>query len=485
MGNRGHRLRGLIGLRGTVSAVLERIEDRRNNRVLLTTGTRLGPYEIQAPLGAGGMGEVYRARDTRLDRTVAVKVLPSQVAADRDLLHRFECEAQAVSSLNHPNICTLHDVGQQHDIHFLVMELLEGKTLAQRLARGPLPIAEMIQAALGILSALEALHRRGLVHRDLKPANLFLTPHGLKLLDFGLARPIREKVGEAVTKMTLPGTLVGTPQYMSPESLTGQTVDARTDLFAVGAILYEMLAGKPPFAGDSIGQVVHAITHETPPMLSGSRAIVAVDRVIHRALAKSPEDRYQTAEATAQDLRQALRVASDPGEVPTAQPMTRLIVLPFRVLRPDPDTDFLSFSLSDAITASLSGLDSLVVRSSLAASRFSSEAPDLKAIAEQTDVDIVLVETLLRAGQQLRVSCQLLEAPAGTVLWCAQRPGRSGRHLSASGRFCTSHRRLAVAAADYPGARAAEARPVPALRRRGPTLRTRLGPPWTDVLCHW
>ena len=363
------------------------------------------------------MGEVYRATDTRLDRTVAIKVLPGHVANDPDLRQRFEREARAASSLNHPHICTLYDIGRQDSLDFLVMEYLEGETLADRLAREPFPLGDAVQAGLAILGALEALHRHGLLHRDLKPSNLFLTPHGVKLLDFGLARPIRPDLAPTGAKLTLPGKMVGTPQYMAPEALTGQPVDARADLFAAGALLYEMLTAKPPFMGQAIAQVIHAITHENPPVLSGSAAIAAVDRVIHRALAKKPDDRYQTAEAMAHDLRQTLLVPSGSGEPLQARSMTRLIVLPFRVLRPDPDTDFLAFSLSDAITASLSGLQSLVVRSSLAASRFSSEAPDLKAMAEQVEVDIVLVGTLIRAGDRLRVSSQLLEARAGTVLW--------------------------------------------------------------------
>ena len=394
-----------------------RYNSSRNRALSLNPGTRLGPYEIHSHLGTGGMGEVYRATDTRLDRTVAIKVLPGHVANDPDLRQRFEREARAASSLNHPHICTLYDIGRQDSLDFLVMEHLEGETFADRLAREPFPLGEAVQAALAILGALEALHRHGLVHRDIKLSNLFLTPHGVKLLDFGLARPTRPDLAPTGTKLTLPGKMVGTPQYMAPEALTGQPVDARADLFAAGALLYEMLTAKPPFMGEAIAQVIHAITHENPPVLSGSAAIAAVDRVIHRALAKKPEDRYQTAEAMAHDLRQTLLVPSDSGEALQARPMTRLIVLPFRVLRPDPDTDFLAFSLSDAITASLSGLQSLVVRSSLAASRFSSEAPDLKAMAEQVEVDIVLVGTLIRAGDQLRVSSQLLEARAGTVLW--------------------------------------------------------------------
>ena len=392
------------------------------------------------------MGEVYKALDTRLDRTVAIKVLPAHVASDPDLKRRFEREAKTISSLNHPHICTLYDIGhappsgvergdptseaasrgagvpasEEAGIDFLVMEYLEGETLEERLRRGALRLGDAVQHALAILSTLEAVHRRGLMHRDLKPANLFLTAHGLKLLDFGLARPIEPALTATTAKITLAGTVLGTPQYLAPESLYGQPVDARADLFAVGTLLYEMLTGHPPFKADSLAQLVHAVVHERPPALAGSGAIAAVDRVIHRAMAKRPDDRYPSADAMSQDLRGVLARSTDTGETPTARPVTRLIALPLRVLRPDSETDFLAFSLPDAIATSLSGLDSLVVRSSFVAAKFSVEAPDLAEIAAQADVDIVLVGTLLRAGQGLRVSLQLLEAPGGTVLWSQQ-----------------------------------------------------------------
>ena len=386
----------------------------------LRSGTSLGPYEIEAPLGAGGMGEVYRARDPRLDRTVAIKVLPEHVARTPELRQRFEREARSIAALNHPHICTLHDIGREGETDFLVMEFLEGETLKDRLARGPLPVKEAIELASVILSTLEVVHGRGLIHRDLKPANLFLTAHGVKLLDFGLARPLDVAASDTMAEVTQPGTVLGTPQYLAPEGLSDRPVDGRADLYAVGAVLYEMLAGQPPFRGDSLAALVHAVTHERPPALTGSAAIGAVDRVIHKAMAKRPDDRYASAGAMREELRGVLTHTSDSGESAVARPVTRLIVLPLRVLRPDPETDFLAFSLPDAIAGSLSGLDSLVVRSSVVAARFSVEAPDLVAIAEQADVDIVLVGTLLRAGSGLRISLQLLTAPDGTVLWSEQ-----------------------------------------------------------------
>ncbi len=373
------------------------------------------------------MGEVYKARDTRLERTVALKVLPEHVASDPALKQRFEREARTVAALNHPHICTLHDIGSQDPstgggeaVDYLVMEHLEGETLADRLARGPLPLGDAVQHALVILSALEAVHRHGLLHRDLKPANLMLTPNGLKLLDFGVARWLTPALSETTAQLTQAGSVVGTPQYLAPEALLGQDVDTRADLFAVGALLYEMLTGKPAFTGDSLAAVVHAVTHDRPPALTGSAAIASVDRIIHRALAKRPDDRYPAADAMSQDLRNVLARSPESGETPQVRSVTRLIVLPLRVLRPDAETDFLAFSLPDAIASSLSALDSLVVRSSIVAAKFSAEAPDLEQIAVQADVDVVLVGSLLRAGQGLRVTLQLLEAPGGTVLWSHQ-----------------------------------------------------------------
>ena len=250
---------------------------------------------------------------------------------------------------------------------------------------------------------------------------------------------------------------MGTPAYMAPEQVLEQTVDARADLFAAGSLLFEMLCGHPPFTGDSVVRVLHAITAEQPPALGGSSAIVAVDRVIHRALSKNREDRYQTADAMAQDLRAALLVA-DSGITPTARPMTRLIVLPFRILRSDPETDFLAFSLPDAITGSLSGLESLIVRSSIVASRFTGEAQDLRTIADEADVDIVLTGTLLRAGDELRVTTQLVEAPAGTLVWSQTSQLPLGDLFKLQDDLAVSHRRVALAAADDAGAADVEAR---------------------------
>jgi eukaryotic-like serine/threonine-protein kinase len=377
------------------------------------TPKAIGHYAITGTLGEGGMGIVYAARDERLNRPVAIKMI-RRATAGPDAAERLRREARAAAAVNHPNICQLYDIGEQDGDLFIAMEYLEGESLASRLARGPVPLGESVQITLGALSALDALHAAGLIHRDLKPSNIFLTPHGVKLLDFGLARPVLD---DAETRLTMPGTMFGTPQYMPPEQVLGQAVDARADLFAAGAILYEALTGRPPFAGASVPAVAHAIVYDHPPALGGSPAIAAVDRVIHKALAKRPHDRYPSAAAMADDLRAAALVADTGSGSHPIRPMTRLIVLPFRVLRADPEIDFLAFSLSDALTMSLSGLESLVVRSSLAASTLGGEAPDLEAIAAKADVDAVLTGTLLRAGDQLRVTTQLADVPSGTVLW--------------------------------------------------------------------
>jgi len=275
-----------------------------------------------------------------------------------------------------------------------------------------------------VLAALDALHRRGFVHRDLKPSNIFLTPFGVKLLDFGLARPLL--LDDDESRLTLPGTIIGSPRYLSPDQLMGEAADHRADLFAVGAVLYEMLTGKPAFDGQTIAKVVHAVVNEHPPALDGPSAVVAIDRVIHKALAKRPPDRYGTARAMADELRTAMLLV-DSGGTTVAAPrsVTRLIVLPFRMLRADPETDFLSFSLADALSTSLSGLESLVVRSSLTASAFATDPIDLEALAK-ADVDVVLTGTILRGGDELRVTAQLADVPGGTVRWSQSMPARLG-----------------------------------------------------------
>src|SRR5262249_29468160 len=246
----------------------------------LAPGTHLGPYEIMTPLGAGGMGEVYRARDTRLERSVAIKILPEQLSKDPTRKQRFEREAKTISSLNHPHICTLYDVGSQDGIDYLVMECVEGETLAKRLEKGPLPLEQVLKYGAQIADALDKAHRSGVVHRDLKPGNIMLTPTGAKLLDFGLAKQAAPVLADATltaatprSPMTEEGTIVGTFQYMSPEQIGGNEVDGRSDIFSLGAVLYEMVTGKRAFEGKSQLSVASAILEKEPEPITSTKPL--------------------------------------------------------------------------------------------------------------------------------------------------------------------------------------------------------------------
>jgi serine/threonine protein kinase len=295
----------------------------------LTSGTKLGPYEILSPIGAGGMGEVYRAKDTRLDRTVAIKVLPSHLSSNPELKQRMEREAKAISALQHANICTLHDIGSQDGTDFLVMEYLEGQTLAERLGKGALPIDQVLKIGTEIAQALEKAHQQDIIHRDLKPANIMLTKAGAKLMDFGLAKPGLTKpelsiasqtmgpftpstptmnlasLTAAVSPLTQKGSIVGTFQYMAPEVLQGAEADARSDLFSFGCVLYEMVTGRRAFDGKSQLSVFTAILEKDPDPISASQPLAPpmLDRVVRACLAKDPADRIQSAHDVAMDLR--------------------------------------------------------------------------------------------------------------------------------------------------------------------------------------
>jgi serine/threonine protein kinase/Tol biopolymer transport system component len=294
---------------------------------MLEAGTELGPYEILSSLGAGGMGEVYKARDTRLDRTVAIKVLPEDLSQDPARRERFEREARAISRLNHPHICTLHDVGHHDGIDFLVMEHIEGETLSERLKKGALPLEQALDYGIQIADALDKAHRQGVVHRDLKPGNIMLTKSGVKLLDFGLAKFQRdggafsEGSGESEEEtahkpLTAEGAIAGTLQYMAPEQLEANEVDSRTDLFAFGAVVYEMVTGRRAFEGKSQASLIGAILKDDPQPISQLRPMTppALDRIVRRCLAKDPEERWQSA----RDLVLEMRSQSADAAPPTA-----------------------------------------------------------------------------------------------------------------------------------------------------------------------
>jgi serine/threonine protein kinase/Tol biopolymer transport system component len=297
----------------------------------LATGAKLGPYEIQSPLGAGGMGEVYRARDTRLERTVAIKILPAQFSSDPVRKQRFEREAKTISSLNHPHICVLYDVGHQDGMDYLVMECVEGETLAKRLEKGPLPLEQALRFGMQIADALDKAHRNSVVHRDLKPGNIILTATGAKLLDFGLAKPAVPLATAATltaamkqSPVTEQGTIVGTFQYMSPEQVEGKEVDGRSDIFSLGAVLYEMVMGKRAFEGKSQLSVASAILEKEPEPISAAKPMTppALDHTIKKCLAKLPEERWQSASDLASELKWIAESGSQAG-VPPSVPAGR------------------------------------------------------------------------------------------------------------------------------------------------------------------
>jgi Tol biopolymer transport system component/predicted Ser/Thr protein kinase len=278
----------------------------------LASGTRLGPYEILSPIGAGGMGEVYRARDTRLERTVAVKVLPQRLSASPESRQRFEREAKTISQLSHPHICALYDVGNQEGVEYLVMEYLEGETLADRLAKGPLPLEQTLRFGIEIADALDKAHRQGIVHRDLKPGNVMSTKSGVKLLDFGLAKAMAPAMPQTSltalptqANLTQEGTILGTFQYMAPEQLEGKEADPRTDIFALGSVLYEMATGRKSFSGATQASLISAILRDEPQPISQALPTTppALDRVVRTCLAKDPEDRFQTAHDVKLELK--------------------------------------------------------------------------------------------------------------------------------------------------------------------------------------
>ncbi len=304
----------------------------------LTSGTKLGPYEIQSLLGAGGMGEVYRSRDTRLDRTVAIKVLASHLSSSPELKQRMEREGRAISSLNHPHICQLYDIGSQNGTDYLVMEFLEGETLAERLRKGAMPLNEVYKIGIAVAEALAVAHRNGIVHRDLKPGNIMLTAGGAKLMDFGLAKPLGLQAAASgsgtappsftaaatlsgptpLSPLTTAGSIIGTIQYMSPEQIEGKEADARSDIFAFGAVLYEMVAGKRPFSGKSQISLASSILENDPEPVSSIKpqTPAAFDHVVKTCLQKNPEDRY----LAAHDIKLELQfIAGDKSSPPAPE----------------------------------------------------------------------------------------------------------------------------------------------------------------------
>lgn len=381
--------------------------------------TTIGRYRILNAIGEGGMGTVYAAEDPRLGRRVAIKTIRRELINEisRQRLWR---EARAAASVSHPGICQVFEVGEADGELFLAMELLEGESLAARLGRGRLPLREALAIAIAVLDALAALHARGFVHRDLKPSNIFCTPYGIKLLDFGLALSPAEAEPGLDTRLTRTGMLVGTPGFMAPEQWSGAEVGSAADLFATGALLFEMVVGAPAFKGERVLDLYQAITRDPAPMISGGPVLAMIDRVVQRALAKAPGDRPASAAAMAAELREILPLATD-SEVAQAQQVERLLVMPLRLLRSDAEIDFLPVSFAEALVSSLTGRRDLVVKVGSAGRHGAGGELDFAAIAREAAVGLLLHGSLLREGEQLRFAVQLTRIPEGVVVWSETR----------------------------------------------------------------
>ncbi len=403
----------------------------------LATGSRLGPYEIVAPLGAGGMGEVYRARDTRLGREVAIKVLPEDMATDPARLARFEREAQTVAALNHPNIVTLHSIEESGGIRFLTMELIEGQSLDRLVVPGGVPLVRALELAIPMADALVAAHGRGAVHRDLKPANVMVTREGrVKVLDFGLAKfaspgsTLEETQALTVASpLSGAGQVVGTVPYMAPEQVRGETVDARTDLFALGAILYELLAGRRPFTGETSADVSSAILRDTPASLQGLRPDLPPDvtRIVGRCLEKDPERRVQTAKDVRNELESVRRAmeseassASRTIHAPVAAPedaRPSVAVLPFVNRSRDPEDEYFSDGLADELVGVLAKIRGLRVASRSSSFQFRGQAENQAVIGQKLNVATLLEGSVRKSGNRVRITVELVKVSDGSHLW--------------------------------------------------------------------
>jgi len=375
----------------------------------LAPGDKLGPYELISSIGKGGMGEVYRARDTRLGRVVAIKVLHSHATAAGDLRQRFEREARAVGALNDPHICTLYDIGRDGDIDYLVMEYLEGRTLADVVSEGPLPPDRVLNYAREIALALGAAHARGVIHRDLKPANLFvLTSGSIKVLDFGISKQTLDSEADLTISATQPGVFEGTVGYSSPEQLRSEPVDERSDLFSLGAVLWELLSGRPPFVRPSVVDAVSAILNDEPdPLPSDVPMLLAF--AVTRCLAKRPEDRFVSAPELLRFLdatsRQALHKAPS------------IAVLPFADLSQARDQEYLCDGIAEELITSLMSLEGVRVASRSSAFQFKGRAESVTEIGRRLKVSNVLEGSVRRAGNRLRFTVQLTDVSEGFQVW--------------------------------------------------------------------
>jgi eukaryotic-like serine/threonine-protein kinase len=412
------------------------IENRSLHRDLI--GRSVGPYEVLSRIGAGAMGDVYLARDAKLDRHVALKLLSADVAADPIRFRRFHDEARAASSLNHPNILIVHDFGDVNGCPYMVTEFVEGETLRECFERGPLSIQQTIEIALQVASALAAAHARGIVHRDIKPENVMLRPDGLvKVLDFGIAKltPGPDAQTTETLQRTLPGVVLGTPRYMSPEQARGLELDARTDVWSLGVMLYEMIAGFAPFGGATVSDSIAAILRQDPPPLgNGTRRVLpSLERIVMKTLQKEPEERCESAltlHAELQNVKLELDRATQNGPTTAGsagrtrtivkrrrQAVKSLAVLPLQNLSGSPDHEYFADGMTEAIIGNLAQFSALRVSSRTSAMRYKNSGKPLPEIARELNVDAVVEGSVLALESRVRITAQLIEAASDTLVW--------------------------------------------------------------------
>jgi eukaryotic-like serine/threonine-protein kinase len=396
----------------------------------LPDGTRIGRYVVRSLLGAGGMGEVYLADDSQLRRKVALKLLPERFAADRDRLNRFRHEALAASSLNHPNILTIFEIGSESNHHFIATEFVDGESLRRYVERTSLELREILDISIQIVSALAASHAAGVVHRDIKPENIMVRPDGyMKVLDFGLAKLTEPQSGnldlEAETIQgvkTQPGIVMGTVTYMSPEQARGLEVDARSDIWSIGVVMYEMVARNAPFGGLTQNDVVASILMTEPPALSRFSPNVPseLQRIVRKTLRKNKEERYSTVKELLIDLHNLQRDLDSKSRteiVVEEEELKSVAILPFKNVMNDSSVSFYEFSLADAVITELVRLRSLIVRPSSAIARYIGQTKDPLEAARELKVNAVLAASFLHSAARIRVTVQLLDAATGRVLW--------------------------------------------------------------------